>query len=375
MECDKVQELLTEHLDGGLADGEGRGVERHLRECPRCADEEKGLRETLSLLRNLSPEKAPPELREGVLRRLAEEAPKPSAGKGLFASARIRIPIEAAAVVLLFLLVYGIQRQFPSADPPAAPPARAESPQAPAGEAVPPADSAMRKPSASAREAPVRPAPARIPAPGKDRIDDIRTAERPEEAAEPGAESTPGPPDSSLETAAAPPALAAAPKSPRTGALAPMPAVPATRVSTGAEKVGPISAEKDRVAPSAANRVFAAPPSRLFRPLPYGREVILEVAADQRPGIEDRIVRAAEGFGGSILREWHVRGTPSGGSGDVSVSESPMRIHLPADSAEAFLSELRKLGTIPPEGMPAKMDLPAGPSPDVVAYTVRIRVR
>ena len=30
---------------------------------------------------------------------------------------------------------------------------------------------------------------------------------------------------------------------------------------------------------------------------------------------------------------------------------------------------------IPPEGMPAAADLPAGPSPGVAAYTVRIRVR
>ena len=90
---------------------------------------------------------------------------------------------------------------------------------------------------------------------------------------------------------------------------------------------------------------------------------------------EERIVRVVEGFGGSILREWHFRGLPSGGSGEGPVSEGPMRIQLPADSAEPFLSELRKLGTIPPEEMQAKRDLPAGPSPDVVAYTVRIRVR
>lgn len=360
MDCDRVQELLTEHRDGSLGDREGREVELHLRECPACAAEERALGETLSLLRNLSPEKAPPELLEGVRRRLAAESPKPASGKGLFPSSRIRIPVEAAAVVLLVLLVYGIQRQLPTADRPAKPPARVESPQAPAGEAVPPADSAMRKPSV--RESPGSPAPARIPAPGKDRVDDARTAERPpEEAAEPRAEPPSGPPGPSLKTAG--------------GARAPMPSVPATRVSTGAEKVGPIFEEEDRVAPPAATRVFAAPPSRLFRPLPYGREVILEVAADQRAGIEDRIARAAEGFGGSILREWHFRGTPSGGPGNVPLSEGPMRIQLPADSAEAFLSELRKLGTIPPEGMPAKMDLPAGPSPDVVAYTVRIRVR
>lgn len=365
MDCDKVQGLLTEHLDGGLGDGEGRGVELHLRECPRCAAEEKALKETLSLLRSLPTEKAPPELLEGVRQRLAAEAPRPAAGKGLFASARIRIPVQAAAVVLLFLLVYGIQRQFPAADRPAALTTRVESSQAPAGEAIPPADPGMRKPEE--REAPGRLAPAPVPAPGKDRIDGTRAVERPEEAAEPRAEPPSMPPDPSRKTAAA--------RQGRAAAVGPMPAVPSTRVSTGGEKVGPILAEEDRVAPPAASRVFAAPPSLRFRPLPYGREVILEVAADQRPGIEERIVRVVEGFGGSILREWHFRGLPSGGSGEGPVSEGPMRIQLPADSAEPFLSELRKLGTIPPEEMQAKRDLPAGPSPDVVAYTVRIRVK
>ncbi|OGP32999.1 MAG: hypothetical protein A2X88_06200 [Deltaproteobacteria bacterium GWC2_65_14] len=385
MDCDKVQELLTEHLDGSLGDGEGRGVELHLRECPRCAAEEKALKETLSLLRSLPPEKAPPELLEGVRQKLALESPKPAAGKGLFASPRIRIPIEAAAVVLLFLLVYGIQRQFPAADRPAAPPPRVESSKAPAGEAILPADPAERNPAE--REAPGRLASARNPAPGKDRIDGTRAAaERPEEAA-------------------APKARAAGPESPRIGedrtepsgasgyraaermdakegagtsspvASAPLPAVPATRVSTGAESVVPRGREEERAEAPAPFRVFAAPPSRLVRPMSYGREVILEVAAEQRPGLEERIVRVVEGFSGSILREWHFLGTPPGEAGGAPVLEGPMRIQIPAGSAEAFLTELRKLGTIPPEGMPASINLHAGPTQDIAAYTVRIRVR
>ena len=331
MDCDKVQELLTEHLDGSLGDGEGRGVELHLRECPRCAAEEKALKETLSLLRSLPPEKAPPELLEGVRQRLAGESPKPAAGKGLFASARIRIPVEAAAVVLLFLLVYGIQRQFPAADRPAAPPPRVESSKAPAGEAILPADPAERKPAE--------------PAVASGRL----TAERMDTKKSAGKSSLAG--------------------------SAPLPAVPATRVSTGAESVVPRGREEERAEAPAPFRVFTAPPSRLVRPMSYGREVILEVAAEQRPGLEERIVRVVEGFAGSILREWHFLGTPPGEAGGAPVLEGPMRIQIPAGSAEAFLSELRKLGTIPPEGMPASINLHAGPTPDIAAYTVRIRVR
>lgn len=379
MECDRILELLPGRLDGSLEEPRETEVERHLRDCPRCAAEEEALKETLALLRNLPPEKAPPELLEGVRRRIATETGPTAPGKGLFASARVRIPLEAAAAVLLFLLVYGIQRQIPETDRPAAPPVRVEA-ISPSGEtpgvrtdretktetepAVPPRR--IREPASAARGPAGKTVSLEQGAIDSGRMEPS-TARAPREHSGVGESRAASEDriDATLERKAEPlPAMKAS-----------LPAVSATRVSTGAETVVPRSREEERAEAPAPIRVFAAPPSRLLRPMPYGRELVLEVAGEQREGLEERIIRVVEGFGGSILREWRFSGTPSGDASGTSVSEGPMRIQVPAGSSEDFLSELQKLGTIPPEGMPASSDLPAGPTPDVVAYTVRIRVR
>lgn len=357
MECDRILELLPGRLDGSLEERQETEVEAHLRDCLRCAAEEEALKETLALLRNLPPEKAPPELLEGVRRKIAVETRQAEPGKGLLASARIRIPIEAAAAVLLLLLVYGIQKRLPVTDRPASPPERVET-------------ASPVKGALEARTTPGKPPPAARNPVGKTTPGE-RTAGDTGRGMEPAADRTAavgpekeGPMEAQERMAEAPYA-----------AKSTLPVVPATRVSTGAETVGSRPRAEERVEPPASFRLFAAPPSRLLPPLPYGREVILEVAATLRPNLEDRIARMAEGFGGSVLREWYFRVEPPGEAGGGPFAEGPMRIQLPARSAEAFLSELGKLGTIPPEGMPASVDRPAGPATDVVAYTVRIRVR
>ena len=388
MHCDRILELLPGRLDGSLEEGRAPEVETHLRDCPGCAAEAEALKETLTLLRNLPPEKAPPELLEGVRRRIAAETGRGDAGKGLFASARVRIPLEAAAAVLLFLLVYGIQKQIPVTDRPAAPPAARVEATSPSGAPEPgtgaekargaepavPARGDRKAPlagrSLAGKTAPAGPTAAQ-PAVVEPERSDLReppaAEDRVETVASPTGTAGPGreaPMEAQERRTEAPQA-----------AKASLPAVPVTRVSTGAEPVASRDREGDRTETPFPFRVFAAPPSRLLLPMPYGREVILEVAAEQRPGIEERIVRLVERFGGSILREWHFQGTGARQAGSAPVSEGPMRVQLPADSAGAFLSELRTLGTIPPEGTPGNVDLPAGPTPDVVAYTVRIRVR
>lgn len=353
MDCDRVLELLPGRLDATLEEPERTAVEAHLRECSRCAAEDEALKETLALLRNLPPVKAPPALLEGVRRRIAAERPAPAAaGSGRFPSARFRIPFEAAAAVLLFLLVYGIQRQFPATEPPPKAPARVES--------ASPAERAARRGVDAAR------APETASVSGSVRKPASDAGARKEEA---------GTAEDRMEAAAdsVTPAASGGKESP--AGKAALPAVPATRVSTGAETLAPKSMEEPKSEAPAPFRVFAAPPSRLLRPLPYGRELILEVAAADRAGIEERILRAVERFGGSALREFHFRGLPSGEGARMTAAEGPMRVQLPAGAAEPFLSELRKLGTVPPEAMAAGLDLPAGPTPDTVAYTIRIRVR
>ncbi len=391
MECDRILELLPGRIDGSLAEPLAAEADLHLRDCPRCSAEEEALKETLALLRNLPAEKAPPELLEGVRRRIARER-RPAAGRGWFASTRFRIPLEAAAAVLLFLLVYGIQRQLPVAEQPAAVPGRVES-ASPSGRGGKTGETASEEPAApetaaapqrdrglpsAARNEEGKPAPAERA--GKVEVRAEPAAEPPREI--PAAAALPTGRGGAREDAGGPAEAAAdrlgipSPgKAEPIAAKAAMPAVPATRVSTGAEPVAPRAEEQRAADPPAPFRVFAAPPSRLLRPLPYGRELILEVGAEDREGLEGRILRVVERFGGSALREFHFRGMPAGEAVGMAAEEGPMRVQLPAGSAEPFLSELRNLGSIPAEGMPANLDLPAGPTPDTVAYTIRIRVR
>jgi hypothetical protein len=51
-----------------------------------------------------------------------------------------------------------------------------------------------------------------------------------------------------------------------------------------------------------------------------------------------------------------------------------VRVLLPEPAAPDFLSEMDRIGKVPPEGKPAEVDIPAGPTRGTVAYTVRIRV-
>ena len=96
---------------------------------------------------------------------------------------------------------------------------------------------------------------------------------------------------------------------------------------------------------------------------------MLNVKPESREGAEERIAEAASRLGGIVERiERESESTRKGAAGTV-------RVILPEAAADGFLDELRRIGTVPPEGLPAAVDNPPGPQPGTVAYAVRIRVR
>src|SRR3970040_773675 len=121
MECARTWGRLAAFIDGGLPEKEREGIAQHLRQCAQCAEEERALKETLSLLRNLPAGQAPPELLQGVRLRIGKEQEKTPLWKKLFLPAHIKIPLEAAAVALVFLLASGVQTEMPSSTPPPLP--------------------------------------------------------------------------------------------------------------------------------------------------------------------------------------------------------------------------------------------------------------
>jgi hypothetical protein len=377
MECARTEDILSAYLDGDLPEGEREEVAEHLRQCPRCAEEERALRETVSLLRTLPVEKAPPGLLAGVRRRIGEEKAAEPLWKKLFLPAHVKIPLEAAAVVLVFLLAYGIHKQGPATKAPTSPPPSVRSESPAAGQPTTLADrrkpgtSLAQRSDAADREGKAKTAP---PETMKKRAE-TAPAELMEEKAEmvptkPLEGTTETAPAESLEEKAAmvpgkPEADAApekeraigpGPEEPAAQAKTELPAVPATRVSTGGRAIEP-----------------TIPSDGLLRPLPYGREVTIEVDRDARIGLNDRIAVLAKRVGGKILRE-RIRIAGSAGEETVRVMDI-LQVNVPTVSADVFLKELGKLGTIPPEGMPGKVDIPAGPTPGTVTYTVRIIVR
>ena len=355
MDCTQVRNRLSEYQDGALDAEAAAALTVHLRGCGECAGCAGSLLAVREALRSLPPDPAPPELLARV--RAAVEAEDRDAGAdsapgGGDASrpflARFRIPLEAAAVVLLFASVYWYQR---TPTPPARPPS---APTAQAPETTPPV---AISPDASSSAAKVSPTGIRLPR---------------------------GNPKKPREEA---PAAA----KPRTWAAEDLPSLPAIRASTDSERIVPIapfhgpsadpagrgtpefevrqSAETEGGADFRLSRSFAAPSSRLLRPLRYGRDIAVDVAPESREGAEERVAEATLRSGGIVERI--ERDSETGREG----ASGTIRVVLPEAAAAGFLDELRRIGTVPQENLQSAIDIPAGPRPGTIAYAVRIRVR
>jgi hypothetical protein len=347
MECARTWDRLSAYLDGDLPEEEREGIAQHLRQCVRCAEEERALKETLALLRNLPARKAPPELLEGVRRRIGKERAKTPLWKKLLLPAHIKLPLEAAAVVLVFLLVYGVQKEMPSSKAPPPPPS--------VGSGKTETVTGLRE-NRQKTGAPARPLSEGSVRETRRKETRRETAAAMPEEKNPAQDFAPR-----LETSAGP-------------ARTELPSVPATRVSTGGGAIGNTFPGTSQMEEAPGPRVFAFPEARVLRPSPYEKEVTIEVPPGDRAGLADRIADAALRLGGMFRREITV--LPGGsGNGEAPPLREIIRVVLPVDRAGAFLAELGKMGTVPKEETPGPVDLPAGPAPDTVAYTVRIRVR
>jgi hypothetical protein len=358
MDCRLARDLLTEYQDGALDAAAAAALAAHLRGCGECADCAGSLLAVREVLRGLPPDPAPPELLPRILAAVEGEdrdvRVDPHSGRAdatrPFLS-RFRLPLEAAAVVLLFATVYWYQR---TSIPPVRPPSGLSSGvSSEAGKAP-----SSRTMTAKEDAAKLPPPAVRLPR------GNPKTAKKEE----------------------APAAL-----KPRAWTAADLPSAPAILASTSSERIvpfapfpGPTADPAGPGAPASAERrspgaedgadprpwpLLAAPPSHLLRPLPYGREIVVDVTAEGRVGAEERIAVAALRSGG-IVERIERQGEPA-----RIVTTGAVRVILPEAAATVFLDELRRIGTVPAGDPPSANDLPAGPRPGTVAYAVRIRVR
>jgi hypothetical protein len=113
MTCPEARELLSALLDDALSPAERQTVDAHLATCAECPRELAALRETVTLLKRLPPVHAPP----GFVDRVVETAYRPSwprrVADALFRPLRVKLPLEAAAVVLVGVSALYVHQHAP----------------------------------------------------------------------------------------------------------------------------------------------------------------------------------------------------------------------------------------------------------------------
>jgi hypothetical protein len=167
MTCHEVRGELSALLDDALPVAERRALEAHLAACADCRRELDQLRATVAHLSRLPAARAP----AGFVDRVMAEAYRPSWPRrlldALFVPLRVKLPIEAAAVLLVGVSALYVYQRTPEVQQLA----RQEAPQSSRAPAVaPPA------PSSGTVSTPPAPTPAPGPPPSKDRAREVERA-------------------------------------------------------------------------------------------------------------------------------------------------------------------------------------------------------
>ena len=137
--CEEIRELFTARADEALGPGERARLDAHLATCAECAREWERFAGTVGMLRAMAPARAPAGFVDRVLaarrrpwyRRLAQS---------LLTPWPVKLPLEAAAIVLLGGLAIMVFQRSPDL-PASIPPPAAARREAPPDAAAPPVDS------------------------------------------------------------------------------------------------------------------------------------------------------------------------------------------------------------------------------------------
>jgi hypothetical protein len=326
MDCERVQDSLSDYLEGALPEGEAEAVARHLAACPPCDSVRAELARILAGLAALPPIAAPPELLGRVTAEIAALSAADGADRAKSSPSPWKIPLQAAAALLLVALGYGIGTGvFRGGSAPSSPIPPVTVAAVPRGAATDPA-------APAAPERSVRPDGANLRQRGK---------------------SSPGGAGGVGKDGAPAAEGAAAGLLPRPAGMATMEIprrlpqeLPETaHVSTGREPL-----------PSS----LVPHPDLVREATP--REVILFIPVSTRREAVERVVAAAG----------RCAGLPAGGP--VPRVASPeqvqaLRVTLPRPQAVRFVSELRSIGSVAPAfSLPPR----AEEEGDDVAFTVRL---
>lgn len=113
MNCAEVQKYLSDFLEKSLDNERARAIEDHLAVCSLCNEELAGLAECQRLVSGLPIVEPPLGFTNRVMARVREAEHRPSLWQRLFLPLRIKIPLQATAVVLIALLAAYIYQNEP----------------------------------------------------------------------------------------------------------------------------------------------------------------------------------------------------------------------------------------------------------------------
>jgi len=359
MTCHDARELFSALLDEALAADERRALDAHLAGCAECRRELERFHGTVALVRGLEPARAPAGFVDRVL---AAARPLPRwrrFARALVFPLPVKLPLEAAAIVLVGVIVGLVYRQTPELRQAA----RVDEVTAPRVVAEPPA---ARAP-AVATEAPVRlGADARRDEPAARARQEGTGVTAP--AAEPVRAAAPPAAQSYAAPAAPPtPAPPAAPAAPAKPAPAPVPAPARSELGAAAKSAPAEPAAKPRDKGDAKEETERDASADRFRakraPAPAERRALVEpaappyvsgrLAAAERDAAERAILALVERAGGARL------------SRRADAEGVVLEVVLPRAAWPALARELRHLGRWEPTREPAAL-------PDPVRVTVHI---
>ena len=309
MTCDEARALFSARADDAIAPDEATRLATHLVGCAECRAEWARFAGTISLVRGIERARAPAGFVDRVLEAARPEPWPLRLVRHVFMPMRVKLPVEAAAVMLIAGLAVMIFQRSPEMQQGA----RFEQPPTPPPLAAPPSEA----PAVASRDvSPSAPAPAAPPASTEARAmkrDDAPLADR---AARPDV----------------PPASEPA---------APQPAAPPpANVAQEAERGTGESARRETAAKSAAAPgTAAAPPTRG----PLTARVRPDADATAQLRVRDR---------GAALTALASLATRLGGSELARREESGTHVivlAIPQDAYETFIREASQLGTLTSE--------------------------
>lgn len=309
MTCDETRELLSPYLDEALAPDERSLVDAHLEGCAECRRELEALRGTVALLHRAEPVRAPVGFVDRVM---AAARPRPwyrRAADAVLLPLSVKLPLEAAAVVMVGLLAVYLFERSPELQRAAREVDRRREAAGPGPAKEKPAELlADKAPAAAAPSAPAPVVQSERAAGARDRADTSRSQDAttsPPAVAAPSPSSAPGP-----SPASPPPAVS----SPPAGSPPPPAAAPAQEAGSQAKMeaksenvAGEMRSEAEsrqrtlRTTEDSARAAGAAARLGAKKAAPPA-DVVARVAVKDRDAAERELTALIERMGGGVTQ-------------------------------------------------------------------------